>query len=190
LQAKATELINRLLDWIDGSARSLSFVDIIPALSVSGGFFPLDHQLQLEDPHLSERVSQLEVGQAQELSYTGYLGGPEAFGQRLWTEAKRRNWTQAVDSEVIGDGAVMVQTEAGYFETNKRRMEYLDRRNAGWIIGSGMVESGAKQYQARMTGPGMQWNREGAERMIPIRSAILSNRFTEVWNQAKNSPLN
>lgn len=207
----------------------------------------------------------VEVGQAQELSYTAYLGGPEAFGQRLWAEAKRRNWAQAVDTEVIGDGAVwiwhlagehfydsvpvvdwyhakshlvnaaqalwgegtpsmqrwlkeqetvlfegqaeaiadrlrqpptppvnpvMVQTEAGYFETNKRRMEYLDRRMEGWIIGSGMVESGAKQYQARLTGPGMQWSRKGAERLIPIRSAILSNRFAEIWNQVKNSPLN
>jgi hypothetical protein len=46
-------------------------VDIIPALSVSGGFFPLDHQLQLEDPHLSERVSQLAV----------WLSGQVPFGK-------------------------------------------------------------------------------------------------------------
>jgi hypothetical protein len=214
------------------------------------------------DAHTRETV---EVGQAQALSYTAYLGGPGEFGQRLWAEAKRRHWTQAADTEVIGDGAVwiwnlagehfydsvqvvdwyhakshlvnaaqglcgegtpamqrwltdqetalfegqaetiaarlrqppttpvnqaLVQTEAGYFETNKRRMEYLDRRMEGWIIGSGMVESGAKQYQARMTGPGMQWSRGGAERMIPIRSAILSNRFAEIWNQLENSPRN
>ena len=356
-----------------GLAKSPSVAVIITALPASGAFFPLDQQLQLADPHLSERVSHLavwlsghvafadaavileqvgqihlpattiwrqtqrwgqafqqaeeaaqshaeqvetragvvageartsqrlgvsmdgvmvhlrtegwkelklgclfeivprerkddqtqelvEVGQAQSLSYTAYLGGPEVFGQRLWAEAKRRHWTQAADSEVIGDGAVWIwnlagehfydsvpavdwyhakshlvnaaqalwgegtpntsrwlkeqetalfegqaeaiadrlrhpakppenpavtQTEAGYFETNKRRMEYLDRRMEGWLIGSGMVESGAKQYQMRMTGPGMQWSREGAERMIPIRSAILSNRFDEVWNQAK-----
>ncbi|MDR3575452.1 MAG: hypothetical protein P4L50_16450, partial [Anaerolineaceae bacterium] len=84
----------------------------------------------------------------------------------------------------------MAQTEAGYFETNKRRMEYLDRRMEGWIIGSGMIESGAKQYQARFTGPGMQWGRAGAERLLPIRSAILSNTFDEIWRHVYRSPLN
>ena len=102
-------------------------------------------------------------------------------------EAIAARWRQPPTPPV---NPALVQTEAGYFETNKRRMEYLERRMEGWIIGSGMVESGAKQYQARMMGAGMQWSREGAERMVPIRSAILSNRFTEVWEQVKNSPLN
>jgi hypothetical protein len=79
-------------------------------------------------------------------------------------------------------------TEAGYFETHKRRMEYLDRRMEGWVIGSGMMESGAKQYQARFKGPGMQWGREGAERLLPVRTAILSERFDMAWQTAHNLP--
>lgn len=82
------------------------------------------------------------------------------------------------------------RTEAGYFETNKRRMEYLDRRMEGWIIGSGMIESGSKQYQARFTGAGMQWSRSGAEHLLPIRSAILSNAFDDTWRRVYNSLLN
>ena len=35
--------------------------------------------------------------------------------------------------------------EAGYFETNHRRMQYMQLREDGWVIGSGMVESGCKQ---------------------------------------------
>jgi hypothetical protein len=81
-------------------------------------------------------------------------------------------------------------TEAGYFETNKRRMQYLEVRDAGLPIGSGMVESGCKQFGARFDGAGMRWSREGAERLIPIRAAILGGRFDDIWNAALNSPLN
>ncbi len=86
--------------------------------------------------------------------------------------------------------AAELLTEAGYFESNKRRMEYLDRRMEGWVIGSGMIESGAKQYQARFKGPGMQWSRKGAERLLPVRTAILSNRFDELWHRVYYSPNN
>lgn len=81
-------------------------------------------------------------------------------------------------------------SEAGYFENNKRRMQYLEMRDAGLPIGSGMVESGCKQFGARFKGAGMRWSRGGAERLIPIRAAILSGRFDEVWHAAYNSPLN
>lgn len=78
--------------------------------------------------------------------------------------------------------------EAGYFEHNQRRMDYLEMRIQGWVIGSGMVESGAKQYKARLAGPGMHWSRPGAERLLAIRGAILSNRFDQLWRSAHNSP--
>lgn len=83
-----------------------------------------------------------------------------------------------------------LETEATYFENNKRRMQYLEVRDAGLPIGSGMVESGCKQFGARFNGAGMRWSRAGAERLLPIRAAILSQRFDEVWAQAYNAPLN
>jgi len=69
-------------------------------------------------------------------------------------------------------------------------MQYLEVRDAGLPIGSGMVESGCKQFGARFNGAGMRWSRAGAERLLPIRAAILSQRFDEVWAQAYNAPLN
>lgn len=80
--------------------------------------------------------------------------------------------------------------EAGYFETNHRRMQYLELREAGFPIGSGMVESAGKQYRARFCGPGMSWSRTGAERLIPVRSAVMGRRFDELWQAAYNLPLN
>ena len=83
-----------------------------------------------------------------------------------------------------------LEKEAGYLRNNKQRMNYLEMREEGWLIGSGMVESGIKQFKARFTGPGMRWSRPGAERLLPVRSAIMSRRFDELWQQAYNSPPN
>ena len=81
-----------------------------------------------------------------------------------------------------------LRAEAGYFEHNQRRMQYLEMREEGFPIGSGMVESGGKQFRARLAGAGMRWSRDMVERLIPVRAAILSHRFDDLWRVAYNSP--
>lgn len=83
-----------------------------------------------------------------------------------------------------------LSSEAGFFENQKRRMDYIDLRTDGWLIGSGTVESGAKQYKDRFTGPGMRWKRPNAKRLLPIRSAIMTGNFQYTWNSIYYSPLN
>jgi hypothetical protein len=89
-----------------------------------------------------------------------------------------------------GEQAAVLLREAGYFRDNQQRMNYLEMREEEWPIGSGMVESGAKQFKARFCGPGMRWSRQGAENLLPVRAAILSQRFDELWARVYNSPLN
>lgn len=214
------------------------------------------------DPKTGEWVEQ---GHALHNSYTCYLGGPETFGKKVWTEAQRRRFRQAWESEVVADGATWIWNlvgdyfydsyqlvdwyhgtehlakaahilygegtqaakrwlkeqetvlfqgradeiaaqlaqlaeqkpaireellpEAGYFEKNQHRMNYMEMREEGWVIGSGMVESGGKQYKARFAGPGMRWSRTGAEHLLPVRTAILSKRFDHRWKAIySNSP--
>jgi hypothetical protein len=81
-----------------------------------------------------------------------------------------------------------LRREAGYFRQHQQRMNYLEMREEDWVIGSGMVEGGAKRYQARLCGPGMRWSRKGAETLTPVRTAILSGRFDERWRAAQNLP--
>ncbi len=207
-----------------------------------------------------------DMAHATNNSYVAHLGGPERFGQLVWSEAQRQGWEQFFETQVIGDGAVWIWnlaqqhffdsrqtvdwyhatahlhaaahfyyphnparaqrwynqaetslyqgqsekivtslrkralqqphmaeelgTEAGYFDNNKRRMDYLECREDGYLIGSGMVESGAKQFKARFCGPGMRWSRPGIERLIPIRAAILSHSFDDLWPDVYNSPHN
>jgi hypothetical protein len=73
---------------------------------------------------------------------------------------------------------------AHYFQTHQARMRYLDFQEAGLPIASGSVESEVKQFKHRLAAPGMRWSRAGAERMIPIRAAVLDSSFDRHWPQA------
>jgi hypothetical protein len=73
---------------------------------------------------------------------------------------------------------------AGYFERHQRRMQYLEFREEGLPIGSGVIESGVKQFKQRLTGAGMRWNADHASRMVVIRAAVLGNDFHELWQLA------
>ena len=59
-------------------------------------------------------------------------------------------------------------------------MQYHEWRGDSYPIGSGNVESGVKPFKQRLTGPGMRWSRSGAERMIGLRTAILSRQFDQL----------
>ena len=87
----------------------------------------------------------------------------------------------------VADG---LRREAGYFQDNYRRMQYLETREEGFPIGSGMVESACKQFRTRLAGPGMRWSRPGAERMLPIRAAAMNRNFDVWWQSASALPLN
>jgi hypothetical protein len=212
-----------------------------------------------------------EYGHAVNLSYTAHLGGPEACGWQVWTEAHRRGWQQAQAGIVAGDGAAWIwnlrdehfpysetvvdwyhatehlgtakqllypedapaatrwyrqqelllyqghahqvaqtltqaaqahpeeavtaalHTESTYFHHQHAHMQYQELREAGWPMGSGMVESAAKQFKHRFTGPGMRWSRQGAENLLPVRAAVITSkaRFDDLWRRALlNSPQN
>jgi hypothetical protein len=74
-------------------------------------------------------------------------------------------------------------TEAGYFDDNRERMQYQDFRNAGIPIGSGVVESGAKQTKHRVSAAGMRWSRQGLQNMLPLRAALMSGTFESLWER-------
>ena len=61
-----------------------------------------------------------------------------------------------------------LETEAGYFATNHERMQYHDFQQALLPIGSGTVESGAKQAKHRLAAAGMRWSRTGLETSCPF----------------------
>jgi hypothetical protein len=73
-------------------------------------------------------------------------------------------------------------SHATYFENNQRRMNYMQNREDDLLIGSGAVESEAKQFKARFCGPGMRWSRVGLNHLLPIRAAVMQDSFDADWN--------
>ena len=72
-------------------------------------------------------------------------------------------------------------TSCSYFVHHQRRMQYATFRADGYPIGSGGVESGIKQFKQRLTGAGMRWSRQGAEQMMTIRSAVMTDSLDALW---------
>ena len=77
-----------------------------------------------------------------------------------------------------------------YFNNNKERMRYAQFRTAGYLIGSGVIESGCKQIVSRrLKLPGAQWNLEGAILTAKARCVWLSGRWQELISKRSFLPL-
>jgi len=104
----------------------------------------------------------------------------------------RRCWLDARMTE-LDDGNVemvverlMVHAEyckpagdcAAYFLKNRDRMRYADFRAAGLCTSTGVVEAGCKHaIGTRLKRPGMHWTVRGANAIIALRCAKLSDRL-------------
>lgn len=81
-----------------------------------------------------------------------------------------------------------VRQAPGYFRHNRDRMRYGLFRALGYPIGSGTVESGAKNVvKHRMHRPGRGWRRGCAQAMLAGLSDLHGGRFDWAWQQAYRS---
>jgi hypothetical protein len=72
-------------------------------------------------------------------------------------------------------------TEIRYFLKNRERTRYYKFRQLGYPIGSGAMESAIKQLSTqRLRQPGMMWTRKGANAMLHLRAAHLSQALDGV----------
>ncbi len=92
--------------------------------------------------------------------------------------------------------AAAAEKELGYFVRNVARMQYGTFRQAGFFIGSGVVEAGCKTViGARCKQAGMRWGRPGAQSILALRCISASRRLDEFWkfrlnaHAARNDPL-
>jgi len=65
-----------------------------------------------------------------------------------------------------------------YFKRNRERVQYASLQKQNLPIGSGCVESAIRRIvNLRMKSPGIFWKKETAERMLFLRSQLLSGRW-------------
>jgi hypothetical protein len=81
----------------------------------------------------------------------------------------------------------VVQEALGYVENNKARMDYPRYRLLGLPISSAAVESTIKQLNRRVKGSEKFWLEGGAEAMLQLRAAHLSEDGTaqRYWQQPR-----
>jgi hypothetical protein len=77
-----------------------------------------------------------------------------------------------------------------YYDNNRERMRYAQFRAAGYLMGSGVIESGCKQIVAqRLKLPGAQWNVEGAVLTAKARTAWMSGNWHKLVSARSRLPL-
>lgn len=102
--------------------------------------------------------------------------------QKLWAEGHLRTFFHNVrllfpKSAPIPDS---VRQAIAYLFHQRKRMRYAEFRQLGLPIGSGTVEAACKIVaQARLKQAGMRWSRSGAQAMLALRCALLSDRWTQ-----------
>lgn len=107
----------------------------------------------------------------QALAHLRDFGG-EGLLKWLLTELKRRR----------GRPREVIQKLINYIQPKLDRTAYPEYRARGWQIGTGMIESTAKQLVGqRLKGPGMHWSVHGATAMTALRAQDLNQNWHNFW---------
>lgn len=92
--------------------------------------------------------------------------------------------------ELLAKKSEWAQHSITYYRNNIERMRYAQFRAQGYLIGSGVIESGCKQIVTqRLRLPGAQWHLEGAILIAKARAAWLSGHWQKLVSARSCLPL-
>jgi hypothetical protein len=138
----------------------------------------------LDFPHAAEHLSQL----LEALSTGGRVFPARMFERCLHILKHRGPETLARLADRLPEGEINreeVREHLGYLCKRLALMRYPLFRQAGWPIGSGMVESANKLVvEARLKGTGMRWKRSNVNPMLALRTGVCNERWQETWHVA------
>jgi len=116
-----------------------------------------------------------------------WLGQIETILQAIEKQSRRVGPPQPNDTE--SHPRVVLHRNLGYFEENRRGMDYPRFRVEGWPIGSGIAEGAVKQFGMRLKGSEKFWNGfgfgHGAEEMLALCALHRSEdaRWRAHWDR-------
>jgi hypothetical protein len=120
----------------------------------------------------------------------------EKHKRQAWLEQARTDlWEGRVDAVIKACAAHVnpqrdqdpAQKAVTYFTNNRLRMDYPSYRDNGYQIGSGTIESAAKQIGLlRMKVPGARWNLDSARHVAKARAAFLSDDWDGIAARRRN----
>lgn len=124
----------------------------------------------------------------------------EAFSKaeerQAWLEQSTEDlWQGRVEAvieacQLLAKKSSLAKQSLLYYANNMERMRYAQFRAAGYLIGSGVIESGCKQIiTQRLKLPGAQWNVEGAVLVAKARTAWMSGNWKKLVSARSLLPL-
>jgi hypothetical protein len=139
------------------------------------------------------------VGQAVEQRWAVYVGWLRACWQGRVAEVieELRIWQGRLGEPPKGeevkdnDPRRLVAEAVSYLTNNRTRMDYPRYRREGLPVTSSLVESLVGEFNARVKGAEMFWNRPGgAESILQLRAALLSEdeRLARHFAQRPGNP--
>jgi hypothetical protein len=107
---------------------------------------------------------------------------------RLWKKWLLKDKVADVIEQAIAElpKQARARKQAGqqinYLKRNQSKMTYQTFLQAGYFIGSGVVEAGCKVVVGqRLKQSGMLWSLKGAQHLLTVRCALLSGWFEDFW---------
>lgn len=93
-------------------------------------------------------------------------------------------WMQSQRPPLRGKKRQGLDALLNYLQPRLCLTDYPSYRASGWQIGTGMIESTAKQLVGvRLKGPGMHWSPLGATAITALRAQSLNDRWHTFWNR-------
>ena len=169
--------------------------DLAPELVfVCDGAVWIWNLVKLHYPHAVQIVDWYHA--ADRLERVAQAAFPAAAERASWlARVTEELWEGCLPAVIHACQQLAVQCEEArqaviYFTNNTPRMQYAQFRAAGYLIGSGTVESGCKQIVTqRLKKPGAQWDVEGAVHTAKARAAWLSGEWEAVCARRAALPL-
>jgi hypothetical protein len=195
----ATEAFGKLLR-VEAERRGLRQATTVLVLGDGGNWIdPLSAREQLHDQRIVDYYHAAE--HLYDAAWAA-LGRESPEAGRLAEQLKDALWDGRVDqvirrlqqhAERLGppqdrDGPEhprrVLANNVGYFQTHRRHMDYPTYRRKGWPIGSGVTESGVKQFNKRVKGSEQFWSLPGVETILSLRALWLSqdDRWQRYWD--------
>jgi hypothetical protein len=92
------------------------------------------------------------------------------------------DWIQPQLKGLRGKKREAVNLILGYFRCRVGITDYPAYRNNNWQIGTGMIESTARQLVAvRLKGPGMHWSKLGASAVTALKAHHINHNWHQLW---------
>jgi hypothetical protein len=121
---------------------------------------------------------------------------PNPGERQVWLESVTQDlWQGRVElvieaCQVLAKKSNLAKQSLLYYGNNMDRMRYAQFRTAGYLIGSGVIESGCKQIVTqRLKLPGAQWNLDGAIVTAKARAAWMSGNWQKLVSARSLLPL-